>query len=103
MEKHIKGIYNVGSDSQNYSISELAKKIQLKIPESQSVFIDQKEDKRSYRINFDKIKKEIFVSEKIIDDAIDEIKNAKDQNIIKDYSLKEYSNLKTFETISNLK
>ena len=51
-------VYNIGANSQNFQIKELAYKIKKFIPKSKIKF-SKNFDNRSYKVNFDKIKKDL--------------------------------------------
>ena len=51
-------VYNIGANSQNFQIKELAYKIKKFIPRSKIKF-SKNFDNRSYKVNFDKIKKDL--------------------------------------------
>lgn len=89
-------VFNVGSDEQNLSIKELAEKIKQKIPDARLVFISEKEDDRSYRVSFKKIREKLgFRSKYTIENAVEEIKEALLKGHIKDYRDKRYNNYKS--------
>ena len=89
-------IFNVGSDEQNLSIKELAEKIKSRYPEAELKFVKEKEDNRSYRVSFRKIKERLgFTAEYTIEYAVDEIKQAVEKGLITDYKDKKYSNYKS--------
>jgi len=66
-------IYNVGSYDLNFTLGQLAEKIQAKIPDTRVEYIEN-EDKRDYRVSFDKIHSQLsFSCERNLEDGIDEI------------------------------
>ncbi len=69
-------IYNVGSSNNNYSKRMIVEKILKKIPNAKVSYREKGEDRRNYRVNFNKIKKEIgFMTKFTIDNGITEILN----------------------------
>ncbi|AJA93142.1 hypothetical protein A7X95_05810 [Candidatus Nitrosopelagicus brevis] len=67
-------VYNVGSSNQNYTKREIAEKVssRLNVP----LNIVEKEDKRDYIVNFDRIKNELNFSTKFLaEDGIEEMVN----------------------------
>jgi len=65
-------VYNVGSSNQNYTKREIAEKVstRLNVP----LNIVEKEDKRDYIVNFDRIKNELNFSTKFLaEDGIEEM------------------------------
>ena len=98
IEKICGEIFNVGSDEQNMSIRELAERIKSRVPEAKLKFIKEKEDDRSYRVSFRKIKEKLgFNAKYTIEDAIEEIRKAFNEGRIKDFKDKKYSNYKSLE------
>ena len=98
MEKICGEVFNVGSDEQNMSIKELAERIKSKVPEAELKFIKEKEDNRSYKVSFRKIKEKLGFSAKYtIENAIEEIRKAFDEGKIKDFRDKKYSNHRSLE------
>ena len=98
MEKICGEVFNVGSDEQNMSIKELAERIKSKVPEAELKFIKEKEDNRSYKVSFRKIKEKLGFSAKYtIENAIEEIRKAFNGGKIKDFRDKKYSNHRSLE------
>jgi nucleoside-diphosphate-sugar epimerase len=52
-------ILNVGSNDQNYQVKEVAEKVAKVFPDCRLTFGSQGTDNRSYRVNFDKIRKHL--------------------------------------------
>lgn len=76
-------VFNVGSNEQNYRISDLAKHIQEELPHVKIINKKESIDGRSYKVNFDRITKELgFKAKYTIKDAVKEIYQAfKDKTI----------------------
>jgi nucleoside-diphosphate-sugar epimerase len=67
-------IFNVGSDSENYDLSKLGEYFARQVPGTQINITEQIKDIRSYKVNFQKIKKELgFETGKTVEDGIREI------------------------------
>ena len=88
-------VFNVGTNSENYKISDLAALVKEIIPDVKIKIINNTDDKRSYRVDFTKIEKKLgFKPRKTIKDGIIEIKNAiKDGKIIDSEKKKYYNHL----------
>jgi len=85
-------IFNVGSYHLNYSLGELAEKIREQVPD---LVVEHKEneDKRNYRVSFDKIHSTLgFVCRTRLEDGISEIRKAIESGVVKDYRDKAFSN-----------
>jgi nucleoside-diphosphate-sugar epimerase len=52
-------VFNIGSNSQNYRIREIAEKVARVFPGCQLTFGAQGADNRSYRVNFDKVRRHL--------------------------------------------
>ena len=86
-------ILNVGSDKQNYKISQLGTILQSIIPNVQIETRDDLIDERNYSVAFDRISNVLgYKTKRTIQDGILEIKHAFDEGIIGDYTDKRYSN-----------
>lgn len=115
-------VFNVGSNEQNYRISDLAKHIQKELPHVQIISKKESIDGRSYKVNFDRIKKELgFKAKYTIADAVKEIYQAFENKTITNMTddayfrvkyLKKYTNngevrlgfkKNTFATIANIR
>lgn len=102
--EHINGkIFNVGGDSLNLRIVDLIDYFNKVFPEL-TVEKSDNEDKRSYKVSFNKIKKEIGWSPKnSITDGIIEIKHRLEKNEIKDFRDINYYNIKRMLSYLNIK
>ena len=73
-EKVAYNVFNVGDTSENYTKQMIVDKIMQKIKECSIEYVKKIEDPRDYRVNSDKIKKELsFTITKTVQDGIDEI------------------------------
>lgn len=70
-------IFNVGKNEENHKVIEIAEKIKKIIPNTEIEFSKQaSKDKRSYKVNFDKIKNELgFVPSWNLDEGIKQVYN----------------------------
>lgn len=86
-------IFNVGDIDLNYSVRELGEKIDAELPDAELRFVEQKEDDRTYRVNFDKINHIIgWEAEKDLEDGIQEIRDWIVNENITDYTKSQYRN-----------
>ena len=76
-------IFNVGSDSENYTKNQLAEIIQEFIQDTEIETLKSKTDPRNYKVSFEKIKKSLnFETKKSVRDSIGEIlKEVKSGNL----------------------
>lgn len=87
-------LYNVGNNSQNYNLSDIAGIIS-KVTGNAKINLDgMKEDNRSYSVSFDKIEQLNFVSQKSIESGAKEITNTIKLGIITNPYSEIYSNVK---------
>jgi len=97
-EKIDRQIFNLGSESQNYRISELGDLVKEALPETRIKNVDAEIDRRDYKVSFDKIEKTLNWKAKMtVRDGIDEIIEAYRQKKFGHYSEKIYSNLKIMQ------
>jgi nucleoside-diphosphate-sugar epimerase len=67
-------VYNVGSNEQNYKISDLGKLIKKELPHVELIINEESIDGRSYKANFNRIKKDFgFKPQYDVKDAVKEI------------------------------
>jgi nucleoside-diphosphate-sugar epimerase/CBS domain-containing protein len=91
-------VFNVGSNEQNYKIEEIGKKISEVYPDSDIDWHREKEDERSYQVDFTKIYETLeYEVEETIESASREIKEALEAGGFEDYTDEKYSNYKTLE------
>jgi nucleoside-diphosphate-sugar epimerase len=92
LEQDASGVANIASD--NLRIVEVAQKVGARL--SAEVEVSQEiTDERNYVASTDRMRQLGINPRKTIDDAIVEIKNAFDTDMIKDYTSNEYSNYKS--------
>jgi nucleoside-diphosphate-sugar epimerase len=67
-------MFNVGSDANNYTISEVAVMVAAQVPGTQIEYVDAVEDPRSYRVSFEKIRHVLgFAARYRVEDGIREV------------------------------
>ena len=91
LENNLTGTYNVISE--NYSIKQAAEKIQ-KLTGCEIEISNENLDERNYRVSGDKIKRMGFEVNKNIEFAYNEIKEAFDTGLFKNFEETKYSNYK---------
>ena len=91
----IKGqIFNVGSDDQNYRISEIGKKVKSIVKDAELIINEDSSDPRYYLVSFKKINKQLgFATNVTIPFAVKEIKKTLDSGLIKDVKQPRYYNV----------
>ncbi len=91
----IGGTFNVGGQHLNFTIGEIADKVVEQIPTVNVEYQDHVEDRRSYRVAFDRARDVLgFVPCRNVDDAIREIRKALSGGEVADYRDEIYHNLK---------
>lgn len=86
-------IFNVGDNRLNHTLSDVAEVVKGVFPGTRVENIENL-DKRNYRVNFDKIEQLVgFQCRYMLEDGVRQIKQAFDQNLIKDYKDTRFSNL----------
>jgi len=88
-------IFNVGHESQNFTIGEVADKVVAQLPETNVEYSDDIEDRRSYRVSFDRIRAGLgFEPSMTVDDAIREVRELLDSGAVENYGDEVYHNVK---------
>jgi len=98
-------IFNVGSDEQNYTISQIGDMIHSYVPAAQIVNKGNEKDPNDYRVGFAKIRKMLgFKPEWTVQKGIEQVIAAIQSGQVKDYKQPYYSNIKflTMEGITRL-
>lgn len=91
-------VFNVGSNEQNYQISEVGEIIAGCFPDADIDWQREKEDERSYQVDFSKIKRVLdYEVEETIAGAAEEIRDRFEDGEFEDYSDDQYSNYRTVE------
>lgn len=87
--------FNVGSDSQNYTIRQVGELIHERAVGSQLDVDENSTDRRNYRVSFAKIRQQLgFEPEWTLEEGIDQVFNAVASGSVTDYRDARYSNVK---------
>lgn len=88
-------IYNVGHESQNFTIGEVAEKVARHLPNTVIEYANGNGDRRSYRVSFERIRQHLgFRPTLTVDDAIEEIHTALANGRLANYEDEQYHNVK---------
>ena len=87
-------VFNVGDTKENYTKQMIVDEIKKVLPNSKIKYVKKIDDPRDYRVNCDKIKKELgFKISMTVPDGIIEIKRIIEENLIKDPEDQKYYNI----------
>jgi len=87
-------VFNVGSTNENYTKQMVIDEIKKQIPEARIKYVHKDEDPRDYRVNFDKIHRELgFEVSKTVPDGIREVKAVVRSGVIQDPEDQRYYNI----------
>jgi len=93
-EKVAYNVFNVGDTQENYTKKMLVDELLKSIPHSKIKYVNKNEDPRDYRVNSDKIKRELgFEITMRVPDGIKEIKQIVQEGIIQDPENQRYYNI----------
>ena len=93
-EKVAYNVFNVGDTKENYTKQMIVNEIKKVLPNSKIKYVQKNEDPRDYRVNCDKIKKELgFKISMTVPDGIKEIKRVIQENLIQDPEDQKYYNI----------
>jgi nucleoside-diphosphate-sugar epimerase len=88
-------IYNAGSDENNFTKQKIVEQIKNILPNSKFVFLKNDVDKRNYKVDFSKVKKELNFSTKYsVQYGVEEIIKSVKSGLFKDSNLEEFGNYK---------
>jgi len=88
-------VFNVGADSLNHTISEVAELVQKLVPEAAVVREERADSGANYRVSLAKIRSQLgFEPARSVSDGIREIKGVFEKGTIPDYLEAQYSNHK---------
>jgi nucleoside-diphosphate-sugar epimerase len=91
-------VFNVGGEDLNFTVGEIAEKVVQQIPGTVVEYFDRIEDRRSYRVAFDRIRNELgFVPTWTVDDAIREVRATLQTGVVRDYGDDVYHNVKLLQ------
>jgi nucleoside-diphosphate-sugar epimerase len=95
------GIFNVGSDGENFTIAEVAEKVAAQNPGTVIEHGVNGTDARSYRVSFKRIREEIgFQSKYTVDDAIREVGELFASGAVSDFTGEQFHNAKWLSSTS---
>jgi nucleoside-diphosphate-sugar epimerase len=87
-------VFNVGDTKENYTKQMIIEEIRKVIPDARVKYVEKSEDPRDYRVNSDKIKRELgFEISMTVPDGIREIKEVVRRGIIRDPEDQRYYNI----------
>lgn len=87
-------MFNVGDTQENYTKKMLVDEIKKQIPTAKIRYVKKDEDPRDYRVNSDKIKKELgFHITMTVSDGIAEVKRFVEESVIQDPDHQRYYNI----------
>ncbi len=90
-------VYNVGFNESNYMLSGVARSFQKVFPDLEVAYVPEAEDKRSYRVRFDKIHDALDIEgPKSLEEGVAEIKNAFLNCCIVDPTMPKYYNYRAW-------
>ncbi|MEP7373407.1 MAG: NAD(P)-dependent oxidoreductase [Chitinophagaceae bacterium] len=93
-EKVKANVFNVGDTTENYSKRMLMEEIQKQMPSAKAIYVEKTEDPRDYRVNCDKIKKDLgFTITKKVPDGIREIMKLMNSGMITDAHSQKFRNI----------
>ena len=93
-EKVAYNVFNVGDTSENYTKQMLVDEIIKIIPEAKINYVEKNEDPRDYRVNSDKIKRELdFKITMRVPDGIEEVKRMIKEGVIMNPEDQRYYNI----------
>jgi nucleoside-diphosphate-sugar epimerase len=91
-------IFNVGSEHLNFTVGEIADKVVAQLPGTVVEHFDHIEDRRSYRVAFDRIRSMLgFRPARTVDDAIREVRTVLQTGEVRDYGDEVYHNVKLLQ------
>ncbi len=93
LEKIKGGIFNVGSDAQNYKIIDISRIVNKCVPYSRIIIEDTEIDSRNYLVSFAKIKKQLkYTPQHTLENSINRLKKAIEKGEIEDLNNPNYYN-----------
>jgi hypothetical protein len=96
-------IFNVGDSNLNYTLQQVSEIIKEVFPGTSVEYIANT-DRRSYRVNFEKIRRRLdFTARYVLRDGVEELKTAFDKGIIRDYRDLRYHNQRFLEVAGVVK
>jgi nucleoside-diphosphate-sugar epimerase len=94
VEKVKANVFNVGSTEENYTKGMIIKEVCNVVPNVHVIYVESNEDPRDYRVNFDKITKELgFTITKKVPDGVKEIYTLLKTGIVTDSFVEKFRNI----------
>jgi nucleoside-diphosphate-sugar epimerase len=101
-DEAVGGVFNIGGQHLNFTIGEIASKVTEQIPDVNVEYDEHVEDRRSYRVAFDRARDVLgFVPARTVDDAIREVRKVIAEGDVNDYKDEIYHNLKWLQRSSD--
>ncbi len=89
------GIFNVGHESQNFTIGDIGEKVLQHLPDTVVEYANGNGDRRSYRVSFERIRDQLgFVPQFTVDDAIREVREVLASGGVPNFEDEVYHNVK---------
>lgn len=90
------GVFNVGTEEENFTIGEVAEKVAAQVPGTTVEYADDSaSDRRSYRVSFDKIRNTLgFRGKRSVDHAISELYELLKSGVVRDFRDDQFNNAK---------
>lgn len=89
------GIFNVGTDEENYTIGEVAEKVAAQVPGAVVEYGQTSTDKRSYRVSFARIRDMLgFRGKRTVENAISEVHALLKSGAVSDFRDIQFNNAK---------
>lgn len=96
-------VFNVGSNEQNMTISEVGRLVSKLVPEAELFIEEESRDLRDYRVNFDRAKAELgFAPIWTVELGVLQVLDAIGRGEIRDYQLPQYSNVKFLTEVPSM-
>lgn len=90
-------IFNVGSNEQNYTITQVGEMIHARVPDARMINKGDEIDPNNYKVNFTKIHRVLdFRPKWSIEQGIAQVAAAIESGVVQDYKAPQYSNIKFF-------
>lgn len=90
-----RGVFNVGTDEENFTIGEVAEKVAAIVPGAVVEYSQGSSDKRSYRVSFERIRSVLgFRGKHTVEDAIKGVCSLLKSGVIRDFRDSQYNNAK---------
>jgi nucleoside-diphosphate-sugar epimerase len=88
-------VFNVGSETQNFTVAEVAERIAARLPSVRVDYVANSADRRSYKVSFDRIRNRLgFEPRFTVDQTIDEVAGLLESGAVADFTEEKYHNAK---------